>query len=261
MITVHDLNSFKLGNAGFQIAHMLGYATLHGLEFGLTEPWKFQHYFKNPLPLLKSKPSKIYTEKQFHYYELPVMLDVAFAGYWQSWKRFSHCLDLVKYYFAVADEWVEKALTSSNMDRYYPSAYDAIVHVRLTDYRDFSEYHTNLDRTNYYTKALHLLQDYVSAPSILVCSDDTDCCKTKSEVIQYFNTDYSVHFSADTNDIIDLYYMTQAKTLIIANSSFSALAAFLNSVKDKTIYAPKQWFGPKGPTVWSDIYHPDWILI
>jgi len=45
---------------------------------------------------------------------------------------------------------------------------------------------------------------------------------------------------------------------IIANSSFSWWGSYLGG---STTVAPKNWFGPKGPQDWSDIYREGWILV
>jgi len=55
--------------------------------------------------------------------------------------------------------------------------------------------------------------------------------------------------------------MARCKNNIIANSSFSWWAAWLNSNKNKKVIAPAKWFGNRGPQDWQDVYCKEWIVL
>ena len=63
------------------------------------------------------------------------------------------------------------------------------------------------------------------------------------------------------NYIDDFRLMKRCKHFIIANSSFSAMAAILADHPEKIVIAPKCWFGPHVDISAKDIYHQNWIVI
>jgi len=55
--------------------------------------------------------------------------------------------------------------------------------------------------------------------------------------------------------------MVYSDNVVISNSSFSWWGAYLNKNPNKTIIAPKNWFGPKGPKDTENILPKDWLSI
>ncbi len=69
----------KFGNQLFQIASTIGIAVKQNRGYGFPE-WKYQPFFKNPLPRLKGK-------------------DAWVDKYLQDYRNFDHCKDLIRHYF------------------------------------------------------------------------------------------------------------------------------------------------------------------
>ena len=58
----------------------------------------------------------------------------------------------------------------------------------------------------------------------------------------------------------DMYLMSLCKKNIIANSTFSWWAAYLNYHENKEVFCPSDWFNDK-QTYTDDLYPPEWKVI
>lgn len=109
------------------------------------------------------------------------------------------------------------------------------IHVRRGDYVNHPFY-VDLTKTSYYEDAMDLFPD----AEFLVFSDDIEWCK-EQPIFQ------GCEFSEGKSEVDDLNLMASCKHNIIANSSFSWWAAWLNPNPNKKVVAPKAW-------------HPDGII-
>lgn len=123
------------------------------------------------------------------------------------------------------------------------------VHIRRGDYVKIN----NTVNSLYYQKAMHYIGQLYQKPLFLVFSDDLDWVKDNipiaGEVI-YVNEDKKMQ------DYEELLVMSKCRSNIIANSTFSWWAAWLNQNKEKCVIAPKMWFpGQEG------IVPKEWIML
>lgn len=92
----------------------------------------------------------------------------------------------------------------------------------------------------YYIKALEKISEVMVIDKIFIFSDSLDEVK---EIVSTWKTGTPLIFVADIisfqEDYLEMYLMTQTKANIIANSTFSWWAAFLNSNEIKTICYPQ----------------------
>lgn len=106
------------------------------------------------------------------------------------------------------------------------------IHVRRGDYIKNSMY-VDLSETDYYDRAMKLFPNDI----FLVFSDDIAWCK---EHFGLYNP--KVRYCELIDEVAAMNLMASCKHNIVANSTFSWWAAWLNKNKDKKVIAPKSWF-------------------
>lgn len=114
-------------------------------------------------------------------------------------------------------------------DGVLPSRFVSI-HVRRGDYVADDAF-VNLFDTDYYERAIEMFPD----AKFRVFSDDTDWCKRKWKDRDRFQV------SEGRSEIDDFNLMAGCRHNIIANSSFSWWAAYVNPNPEKIVVYPKAW--------------------
>lgn len=122
------------------------------------------------------------------------------------------------------------------------------IHVRRGDYVH-SNFHWDLSDTDYYEKAMCLFVD----KKFIVFSDDVEWCKTQ-EIFK------GCAFSEGNSEIEDFNMLASCEAIVMANSTFSWWASYLNPNPNKRIIAPREdtWFKDgvvrtKLPASWEQI--------
>jgi hypothetical protein len=129
------------------------------------------------------------------------------------------------------------------------------IHVRRGDCTIPATLRAELPIT-YYAKAIAQLKEQLGDPTFFVFSDDIPFVK------QYLPADINAVFVDHNDDFSaqeDMRLMSSCRHHIIANSTFSWWAAWLNPRADKIVIAPRHW------DVTEDSYYPDllpesWML-
>lgn len=93
-------------------------------------------------------------------------------------------------------------------------------------------FYTDLCSTDYYERAMAMFP----GEKFVVFSDDPEWCKEKWKD----NPDVQVMDKGD--EVEDFNLLASCQNIIMANSSFSWWASFLNPNPTKKIIAPKQWY-------------------
>ena len=133
------------------------------------------------------------------------------------------------------------------------------MHIRRGDY--VTNIHANIFHglcdLDYYYKSINYIRCNKQVDLICIFSDDIDWVK-QNLFIEGVEIIYVSEFVID--HIQEFEIMKQCQHNIIANSSFSWWAAFLNSNPEKIVIAPKKWFNDESINT-SDLCPQEWIRL
>lgn len=120
------------------------------------------------------------------------------------------------------------------------------IHIRRGD---FLRLNRDISQKGYYSNALNIVSKKIGQCIYLVFSDDIEWVKKNIKI------DGEVIYVSDMEfqDYEELTIMKHCKHNIIANSTFSYWAAYLNENQNKVVICPKHWK--------TDIIPKDWISI
>jgi hypothetical protein len=225
----------RLGNQMFQIASTIGIAKQNGHDY-VFPSWPYAPVMKHPLPQGTVNAAEEIEEKGFAYseYSLPRSGTFSLSGYFQSERYFDHCAGLVRSQFEPKDGLMKRLATLHDFSR------SCSIHVRRGDYVGFQDVLPVLPMEYYEEAVRHLYGKKAGKVRFFIFSDDPQWCR------EAFHLKNSVVMKG-SSDVMDLYLMSMCEDNIIANSSFSWWAAWLNGNRKKRVVAPRTWFGPCGP--------------
>lgn len=261
----------RLGNQLFQVAATIGISETHGYNWGF-----YDNIDRSAVGRLFALRGQLQTERVAAYYEeqhgayydisLPKMLGndvLSLEGYFQDFRYFENSLDTLNQYLQFPQDLLE------HVKKRVPeveSEFSVAIHVRRADYLKLHTLYNVLDE-NYYVRALNLLVDH-RIDNVIMISDDISWCKEHLSPLLPHKVVYSP-FRDELEDFVLLYL---ARTVVIANSSFSWWAAFLkhirlqNSSEQATVrvFAPTVWYNQSGAFSHlnrDDFFPRDWTKV
>ena len=202
------------------------------------------------------RPSKykIYNDQIERYQpEIFEMDKVYLSGYWQSEKYFKDIREIILSEFNFPQKAKEKTAQSCAE----LSAENSVsIHIRRSDYlsEQNRRVYGNICTEQYYQNAINYIEQHVENPKYYIFSDDLEWVSNHFKGNQYSIVDEN----RGKDSYVDMYLMSQCKHNIIANSSFSWWAAWLNTNSEKKVLAPKRWFQNHDK---ENIVCDDWIRI
>lgn len=232
----------RLGNQMFQIAATIGYAEKYGMPYSIPKqsisPKIWPRYF-DQFPN-GSYDFPLYKEPSHEYNDIPFLPNVCLDGYFQSEKYFEHCAHAIEEAFDMSRIRLAKTVS---------------MHVRRGDYVHLQTKHPLMSR-KWYERAAAMFPGH----RFFIFSDDPEWC-TENLV---FLKDQEATVIVGNTPLEDLELMSTCEHNIIANSSFSWWAAWLNRNKEKKVVTPHadDWFGRDNKHLSTkDLIPKQWIQL
>jgi hypothetical protein len=194
-------------------------------------------------------------EPHYHFSEIAFNSpdNVYLNGYWQSTRYFHDVESRLRQEFSFRDP---PCMAAKPILERIESTESVCVHVRRGDF--LTNPLNGLHGREYYDKGAEIIRRSKSNLSFFVFSDDIPWCRENLEFngdMRFMDDDFEPQKFRD-----DLRLMAACKNFIIANSSFSWWAAWMNQHPAKIVVAPPSW--ATDPSIdKSEMYLPGWIRI
>lgn len=258
LVDTHYYKSRNFHN-GLEIERIFG---IHLPEAKLSDKLKMSWYFPNywiDYHLLGKLPARKNTVRELPGQKVNLELlgdssDKFYDGYWQSYQYFDSCRDVILKEFTFPKISMEDKLNFELNERLKNEENSVGIHIRRGDYLKNWKYRGLCD-IDYYQKAIAYILEHIKSPKFFLFSDDIDWVKENiSPLVKGYDVTF-VNWNHSINSYKDMQLMAMCKNLIIANSSFSWWAAYLNQ-NNPIVVAPEKWINS-----FMDfrIQYKDWI--
>ena len=263
-----------LGNQLFMIFAMLGYTFENGVPFkicplniGNKRPYYWGNFLKNLRSFITYDEHSVrilnlYKENDnLEYNKIESSIDkFRCYGYFQSYKYFEGHLENIMRMTGI-DKQKQWVCNMYNGD----TSKTVSLHVRIGDYVKVQEYH-NILSINYYKRALCKVIEKRGEEEVnhVLIFGEQQNMKELLEIKTELETEYEgIEFEiidSTLRDYNQMLIMSNCRDNIIANSSFSLMAAHINLNNDKIVVYPNEWFGPlNNDKKIEDMFREEWI--
>lgn len=252
----------RLGNQFFQVAAALSLGFDNGVpvyfpDFAERSERDIQYNAKKVFFRLNfERPSPVFEtfneNESLIYHPIPYKPCIKLVGYFQSEKYFGHNWDKIRPYFEPSGEVMRYVIKKyANL-----LSHPLTVSLHIRNYIGENANHGAIFETlgrEYYDKAM---EQFPEEALFVIFSDDIGYAKKLLEGLS------RPHVFIEGNGYVeDFYLMSFMKNQVIANSSFSWWAAYLNKNPYKIVIAPRKWFNPSYHAKDNDIRPPQWLVL
>ena len=209
------------------------------------------------LRFLKLYNQQMYFKEKYFNFDPEILKlkgDIYLDGYWQSEKYFKDFDSVIRQEFNLKNPI---SVEAQNISLKIISDNSVSIHVRRGDYvsspKTFA-YH-GVCSLPYYKQAIDIMKGKLKNPVFYIFSDDMQWVKEKLKI----DGDIVYVSRLEIKDYEEMILMSQCKNNIIANSSFSWWAGWLNKDHQKIVIAPQKWFNLQKNI--KDLIPEKWICI
>ena len=248
-----DAEKNNFTNREFQLNQLNAQTVIAGnreLKNVFSKSKYFRRFFGKEFQIINEDPT------QFIQSILSLRGNIYLNGYWQSEKYCSNIKSIILNDFSVSSPLVGK---NKILSEQIQNSQSISVHIRRGDYISNPLFADVIGtcKPEYYQQAISLFNSKLKKTVFYVFSDDIRWAK---ENLKLSSKIIYVDHNTESNCVEDLRLMSLCKHNIIANSSFSWWAAYLNRNPGKTVIAPQLWF--KDSSLFNKDMIPDsWIRI
>jgi hypothetical protein len=273
MLTCHLMGG--LGNQLFQIFTTIAYALKNCASFQFIDKktlgggnctlrytyWETFLYRMKPFLTPVFPPLVQIKENGFRYNDLDMSAlgknqNVCLFGYFQSYKYFDQYSKTIIMLLGI-EEFKTTLFKKYKCDNFIS------IHFRLGDYKNIQWVHP-IATYDYYMCSLSYILEAPNQPTIsnvMYFCEDEDIDQVKQTIDKLQKDFPQLTFERADNTLADweqMLLMSCCRHNIIANSSYSWWAAYLNKTPDKIVCYPSAWFGPTIGHDTSDLCPPEW---
>ncbi|MBX3721886.1 MAG: alpha-1,2-fucosyltransferase [Turneriella sp.] len=195
---------------------------------------------------------------EFKDYVLQLNGDIYLNGYWQSEKYLSQFEREIRQEFSVK---IKPDKPNAELAVDIAKSNSVSIHFRRGDFVSNPEVNKlfGVLGFDYYKKSIDLITSRIHSPKFYVFSNEPEWVRKN------FKIDYPTVYvdlnPEENRNYEDMRLMSLCKHNIIANSSFSWWAAWLNTNFEKIVIAPKIWFSAEPNLDTSDLVPNAWLRI
>lgn len=224
-------------------------------NFGSNLEYRFKRKMMQLFPFLNRK---VLVEKGLRFKANIAEHYVLFDGYWQSYKYIDTIEEELREKFIFRDS----RLFELEAYKHIINTNSVSLHIRKGDYlQGKNALIYEVCTMDYYINAINLISNNVESPVFFVFSNDLEWAKENLKVPEKIELRFVDNSYYKDSAIADLFLMSKCKNNIIANSTFSWWAAWLNYSKRKIVIAPKKWYVGKLNNVTVDLIPQTWIRL
>lgn len=209
------------------------------------------------LDLFKLKTFTLFSEKVNMPFQDKIFMNenknIYLDGYWQTEKYFKGISNEIRKEFSLRkplkeqDEIIVHEIRDAN---------SVSIHIRRGDYANYG--HTKkfhgIIPIQHYKKCVTYFLETIKNPIFYIFSDDPEWCMDNLDL----KINKKIISNSERSPQEDMILMSGCKHHIIANSSFSWWAAWLNANQSKIVIAPKQWVSSSNEN-FADIIPESWL--